>query len=85
MFVRSELSAGVQLADLCSYNIYRAFKYGDLTYPFFQRIAPFIWTPHERVRRGNPFSGIWVLDGPNSPLIPLVKTFENEQALAREG
>jgi len=34
MFVRSELSNGVQLADLCSYNIYRAFKSGGLDYPF---------------------------------------------------
>lgn len=85
MFVRSELSAGVQLADLCSYNIYRAFKAGDLAYPFFQRIAPFIWTPHDRVNEGKPFSGLWVLDGASSPLVPLVKQFENEQALARWG
>ena len=85
MFVRSELSAGVQLADLCSYNIYRAFRYGDLDYRFFQRIAPFIWTPHETVRHGKPFSGVSVLDGPDSPLNPLVKMFEEKQALARRG
>lgn len=83
MFVRSELSAGVQLADLCSYNIYRAFKSGNLAYPFFQRIAPFIWTSHDRVNAGKPFPGLWVLDGTNSPLVPLVRQFENEQALAR--
>lgn len=71
MFVRSELSAGVQLADLCSYNIYRAFKSGDLTYPFFQRIAPFIWSRHHPVHQGDPFSGLAVLDGDSSPLIPL--------------
>lgn len=85
MFVRSELSAGVQLADLCSYNIYRAFRSGDLTYPFFERIAPAIWTPHDRVAFGRPFSGLWVLDGPDSPLIPLVRQFEHEQAPARWG
>lgn len=85
MFVRSELSAGVQLADLCSYNIYRAFKSGTLSYPFFQRIAPAIWTEHERVHAGERFCGVWVLDAPNSPLIPLVRQFEKEQALARWG
>jgi hypothetical protein len=85
MFVRSELSAGVQLADMCSYAIYLAFKSADLAYPFFQRIAPSIWTTHERVRAGRPFSGIAVLDGPGSPLVTLVETFEKEQALARKG
>ncbi len=83
MFVRSELSTGVQLADLCSYNIYRAFKSGRLDYPFFQRIAPAIWTSHDLVNWGRPFPGIWVLDGTDSPLIPLVRDFEKEQALAR--
>jgi hypothetical protein len=78
MFVRSELSIGVQLVDLCSYNIYRAFRNGDPTYPFFQRIAPFIWGPHEWVPRGKPFSGIWVL-GKGSPLITLVRQFEKSK------
>lgn len=44
LFVRSELSNGIQLADLVSYNIYRALKTGDLTYPWFVRIAPRIWS-----------------------------------------
>ena len=43
MFVRSELSNGVQLADMCSYNIYRAMKNNDRAYAYFQRIAPRIW------------------------------------------
>jgi hypothetical protein len=85
MFVRSELSVGVQLADLCGYNIYRAFKTADLTYPFFQRIAPAIWGPHDAVQHGRCFGGVWVLDGRESPLIPLVKQLENEQALAKWG
>jgi len=38
MFVASELSNGVQLADLCAHNVYRAFNDEDLTYPFFERI-----------------------------------------------
>jgi hypothetical protein len=80
LFVRSELSNGVQLADLCSYNIYRAFKTGDLTYPFFQRIAPFIWSRSEIVKY--PFSGLKVFPD-SSPLCSLVDNFEREKAAAR--
>ena len=79
MFVRSELSNGVQLADLCSYNIYRAFVSGDLSYPFFRRIASNIWT--RSVSTLHPFSGIFVLPG-HSPLRDLVETFENERSRA---
>lgn len=83
MFVRSELSAGVQLADLCSYNIYRAFRTGDLKYPFFARIAPYIWPGKDSAQhRFRSVRGIDVLDGANSQLTPLVKQFEKEQALA---
>ncbi len=87
MFVRSELSAGVQLADLCSYNIYRAFKSGDLSYPFFQRIAPFIWSVHDGVHLTQKrFPGMCVLDGgANSDLVPLLRQFEKQQALAKMG
>ena len=82
MFVRSELSNGVQLADLCGYNIYRAFKNNDLKYPFFQRIAPAIWSTSKRMRPpARPFSGLYVFP-PGSPLIPLVEQFEKEKAPA---
>lgn len=39
-FVRSELSEGVQFADLCSYNVYRAFRQSDWEYPPFKRLIP---------------------------------------------
>ncbi len=39
-FTDSRLSNGVQLADLCSYNIYRAFRSGDFTYPYFEKLLP---------------------------------------------
>lgn len=39
-FTRSELSNGVQLADLLAYNVYRAFKSEDLTYPYFRMLLP---------------------------------------------
>lgn len=80
MFVRSELSTGVQLTDLCSYNIYRAFKEGRFSYPFFGRIAPNVWTSNHSVRNGRRFSGLWVLDDAVSPLRQLVRAFEKEQA-----
>ena len=39
-FTRSELSNGVQLADLLAYNVYRAFKKETLGYPFFEAMLP---------------------------------------------
>ena len=79
MFVRSELSNGVQLADFCSYNIYRAFRNGNLDYPFFQKIAPYIWSRTVPVIK--PFSGIRIFPETSS-LKELVDTFENQKALA---
>jgi hypothetical protein len=43
LFVRSELSNGVQLADLTSYNVYRAFKARDFSYDWFRRVTPYLW------------------------------------------
>lgn len=52
-FVRSELSEGVQFADLCAYNVYRAFRRNDLSYPHFQRLLPKMYfsknTTNERI------------------------------------
>jgi len=78
MFVRSEFSNGVQLADLCSYSIYRAFRDGDLAYPFFDKIAPAIWSRTLPVSR--PFTGIRVFPE-HSPLKLLVEEFETKRAL----
>ena len=33
-------SNGVQLADLLAYNVYRAFKFEDFGYPYFERVLP---------------------------------------------
>jgi hypothetical protein len=44
LFVRSELSEGVQLADLCAYNFQRAFRDRDMNYPYFQRLIPRIYS-----------------------------------------
>ena len=43
-FTDSKLSNGVQLADLCGYNVYRAFKDKDFDYDFFQKVLPFIYS-----------------------------------------
>jgi len=40
LFVRSELSEGVQLADLCAYTIYHSISYNKPDYPFFTRLLP---------------------------------------------
>ena len=39
-FTRSELSNGVQLADLLAYNVYRAFQMEDFNYPYYELILP---------------------------------------------
>ncbi len=39
-FTDSKLSNGVQLADLCAYNVYRAFHRSDFAYPYFQQLLP---------------------------------------------
>jgi hypothetical protein len=52
-FVESYLSNGVQLADLCAYNVYRAFRSQNEQYPHFQRLLPFFYkssfTPPEKI------------------------------------
>ena len=40
LFRSSKLSNGVQLADLCAYNVYRAFKTKNFAYPYFQELLP---------------------------------------------
>ena len=39
-FTRSELSNGVQLADLLAYNVYRAFRDENFVYPHFEKLLP---------------------------------------------
>jgi hypothetical protein len=42
-FTDSKLSNGVQLADLCAYSIYRAFKTQDFKYHYFRELLPFFY------------------------------------------
>lgn len=70
MFVRSELSNGVQLADPVSYSIYRAFRYENTGYQYFERIAPNIWS--SRLSPGHKLDGLKVFP-PESPLFTLAE------------
>ncbi len=65
-FTRSELSNGVQLADLLAYNVYRAFRDENLDYPYFRESLPRFY----RRKRGNTLAGLKVWPD-TSPLIEL--------------
>lgn len=65
-FTRSELSNGVQLADLLAYNVYRAFRDEDLEYPYFQTALPKIY----RRRDTESIAGLKVWPE-TSPLVEL--------------
>jgi hypothetical protein len=64
-FTRSELSNGVQLADLLAYNIYRAFKVEEFDYPYFQLLLPSL---HTRKAQQNILDGLKVWPE-KSPLV----------------
>ena len=63
-FTVSELSNGVQLADLCAYNVFRAFKDENLDYPYFQLMLPHVYCQRAQER----LDGLKVWPDP-SPLI----------------
>ena len=65
-FTRSELSNGVQLADLLAYNVYRAFRDEDLDYPYFRIVLPKFY----RRRDTGSLAGIKVWPE-TSPLVAL--------------
>jgi hypothetical protein len=72
-FTRSELSNGVQLADLLAYNVYRAFRDEDLDYPYFRMLLPNIY----RRRVGQILDGLKVWPE-GSPLINQARKFWDE-------
>ena len=63
-FARSELSNGIQLADLLAYSVYRAFREEDFTYPYFARLLPSFY----RRQQGRALDGLKVWPE-GSPLI----------------
>ena len=67
-FTRSELSNGVQLADLLAYDVYRAFREENFEYPYFKRLLPnFYWR-----RNGSDLAGLKVWPN-DSPLVGLAR------------
>jgi len=81
MFVASELSNGVQLADLCAYNIYRAFCNENLDYPFFSRIEAYLY--RAKHRGGPDVEGLKVFPD-ESPLVQLAADWCGRQAGLKE-
>jgi Protein of unknown function (DUF3800) len=67
-FTRSELSNGVQLADLLAYNVYRAFRDEKLDYAYFAMLLPQFY----RREKGATLDGLKVWPEP-SPLINVAK------------
>jgi hypothetical protein len=65
-FTESSLSHGVQLADLCAYNVYRCFKASDFSYSFFQRLLPYYY--NSRNTAPNKLDGLKVFPD-DSPLV----------------
>ena len=65
-FARSELSNGIQLADLVAYNIYRAFKTEDPTYSHFRTLLGNIYRGQDQILHGIK---VWP---ENSPLVHLI-------------
>lgn len=63
-FARSELSNGIQLADLLAYCVFRAFRDGDFDYPYFARLVPSFY----RKQAGAALNGLKVWPE-GSPLI----------------
>ena len=77
LFVRSELSNGVQLADLLAYNVYRCFRFEDADYPFFVRMLPHLWSS-EKMPAGS-IAGLQVFPE-ESPLTTLLKIVATKRA-----
>jgi len=77
LFVRSELSNGVQLADLLAYNIYRCFREEDPDYPFFVKTLPHLWAS-ENMPTGS-ITGLQVFP-PESSLTMLLQAIATKRA-----
>lgn len=78
LFVPSELSNGIQLADLVAYNVFRCFRSEDPTYEFFARCLPHLWASKRTI--DSTMEGLRVFP-PESPLCKLAGTIaQNKRA-----
>ncbi len=82
-FTRSELSNGVQLADLLAYSVYRAFKDEDLGYPYFERVLGNFY----RRRKGTALDGLKVWPDRSPLSAPAMKARDTykQKTLRAEG
>ena len=71
-FTRSELSNGVQLADLLAYNVYHAFRYEKMSYPYFLDMLPHFY------RDGSIVHGLKVWPD-DSPLVQTARAMRSGQ------
>ncbi len=82
-FTRSELSNGVQLADLLAYSVYRAFKEEDIGYPYFEKVLGNFY----RRRQGTGLDGlkVWPDRSPLSALAAKAWDSCRQKTLRGEG
>lgn len=82
-FTRSELSNGVQLADLLAYSVYRAFRNENFTYSYFEQLLP----KFHRRQHDTQLNGLKVWPQ-GSPLIASAQqawtAYQNKNASERE-
>jgi len=81
-FVRSELSNGIQLADLCAYNVYRVFRYEQPDYEYFVRMLPRFYV--SRATPSHKLDGLKVFPD-TSDLIRIVRELGQSLDGGREG
>lgn len=77
-FTRGELSNGVQLADLLAYNVYRAFKMEDLSYPYLTMLLPSFY----RRKGGEVLDGLKVWPESSPLVIVARRAWEAQKAKA---
>lgn len=70
LFTKSNMSEGIQLADLCAYNVYRAFSREDFKYKYFQDLLPFFCVSNKT--NPNKIDGLKVFPD-ESPLVDKAK------------
>jgi len=82
-FTASELSNGVQLADLLAYCVYRAFRHEDFEYPYFEKLLPNFY----RRRGGDDLNGlkVWPETSPLSGAARQAWMSFKQKALQAEG
>jgi hypothetical protein len=73
LFVRSELSEGVQLVDLCAYNFQRAFRDKNMKYSYFEMMIPHLYS--SQMTQLGKIDGLKIFPD-SSDLVDIAKTIE---------